>query len=208
MTLAPFTLCSMNKACKALQLGIAAFKASSDKIGSSGLYFGLVVVQTTPTFEYLGLLWTSRSCCGCCLGRCWLTCSCCCGCCWGSGWMSYCCWGWLSCSCWCGAWLSCCCWGRCSLSCCCCWGWCGTNFLFKLLLLRLMWHHFFFRLLASTSWVVYASSHNSLQKYVGSYNIKATGTPKAYLIFFILANRKKYLVPFDFAGRIYLATIA
>jgi len=60
----------MNKACKALQLGIAAFKASSDKIGSSGLYFGLVVVQTTPTFEYLGLLWTSRSCCGCCLGRC------------------------------------------------------------------------------------------------------------------------------------------
>ena len=52
---------------------------------------------------------------------------------------------------------------------CCCWGWCGTIF--------------FFRLLASTSWVVYASSHNSLQKYVGSYNIKATGTPKAYLIF-------------------------
>jgi len=67
-----------------------------------------------------------------------------------------------------------------------------------LLLLRMMWHQFFIqaaaaeadvapfffcRLLASTSWVVYASSHNSLQKYVGSYNIKATGTPKAYLIF-------------------------
>jgi len=47
---------------------------------------------------------------------------------------------------------------------------------------------FFFRLLASTSWVVYASSHNSLKKYVGSYNIKATGTPKAYLLFFYLSK--------------------
>jgi len=76
-----------------------------------------------------------------------------------------------------------------------------------LLPLRMMWHQFFiqaaaaeadvapffFRLLASTSWVVYASSHNSLQKYVGSYNIKATETPKSYLIFFILANRKNIL---------------
>ena len=107
------------KACKPSQLSPAIFKASSDNIGSPGLYFGLAIVQATPTSIFLVWCW---SICCCCCGLCscvvWLSC-------WVGVWLS-CCWlvgVWLSISCsdwfsgWCGPILFSGCWLRCGF----CW---------------------------------------------------------------------------------------